>query len=261
MTGSQIDAEHDDARAAAAIAEEAGQLLVALRQASCGTGEAGGADDHAPDQRSDELIARRLAERFPGDAVLSEEATDSDERLVARRVWIVDPLDGSREYGEPHRHDWAVHVALVEDGVLSAAAVALPAQGLVFSSSAPCPRPFNQDGPLRAGPVRVAVSRTRPPLEAAALADALGCELVPMGSAGAKTMAVVTGEVDAYVHAGGQYEWDAAAPVGVAVANGLHASRIDGSPFSWNQPKPWMPDLVICRPELADTILSAIADR
>jgi 3'(2'), 5'-bisphosphate nucleotidase len=188
----------------------------------------------------------------PGDAVLSEEGADDRARLDAERVWIVDPLDGTREFGEPPRTDWAVHVALVIAGDPVAGAVALPARKVVLSTAAP---------PTLAGPgptVRLAVSRTRPPAAAALLADALGAELVPMGSAGAKAMAVVLGEADVYAHSGGQYEWDSAAPVAVARAAGLHCSRLDGAPLVYNQPDSWLPDLLICRPELAERVIAAL---
>lgn len=178
---------------------------------------------------------------------------DDPARLAARRVWIIDPLDGTREFGELGRTDWAVHVALWEDGDLVAGAVALPAEGALFSTAAPAPAPPTGDGPLK-----VVVSRSRPPAVARTVAEAIGAEVVSIGSAGAKAMAVVTGAVDVYVHAGGQYEWDSAAPVVVARAAGLHTSRIDGSPLRYNQPVPSLPDLLICRPELAGAALAAI---
>jgi 3'(2'), 5'-bisphosphate nucleotidase len=169
-------------------------------------------------------------------------------------VWIIDPLDGTREYGERGRTDWAVHVALVEDGVLTAGAVALPGQGIVLSTQAP---PVL--APAHDGPVRLVVSRTRPPSVTAALQVDMDAELVPMGSAGAKAMAVVQGHADVYAHGGGQYEWDSAAPVAVAAAAGLHVSRLDGSPLAYNQANPWLPDLLICRPELADRAIESAA--
>jgi 3'(2'), 5'-bisphosphate nucleotidase len=232
--------------AAAVIAFEAGQLLLSIRMQDHSTGS-------SPDVTSNELILRRLHERFHDDAVLSEESVDNLRRLDQDRVWIIDPLDGTREYGEAPRDDWAVHVALLETGVLRAGAVALPAKAMVFSTAAPFARPPRDDGPIR-----VAVSRSRPPVEADKVRDGLGAVLVPMGSAGVKAMAVVRGEVDAYLHAGGQYEWDSAAPVAVAEANGLHTSRIDGTPFRWNQSTPWQPDLLVCRPEYAALILDEI---
>jgi 3'(2'), 5'-bisphosphate nucleotidase len=169
-------------------------------------------------------------------------------------VWIVDPLDGTREYGEAGRTDWAVHVALVVDEVPVAAAVALPAQDQVLAT-APAPALSQPTD----GPIRLLVSRTRPPELATRLAELLGAELVPMGSAGAKTTAIVLGTGDVYAHGGGQYEWDSAAPVGVAAAAGCHCSRLDGSPLRYNQPDPYLPDLLVCRPELAERVLSAIA--
>ena len=169
------------------------------------------------------------------------------------RVWIVDPLDGTREFGEPPRTDWAVHVALVIGGEPVAGAVALPARGLVLSTASPPRLPPGVERP------RVVVSRTRPPASAQQLVNALDAELVPMGSAGAKAMAVVLGDADIYAHSGGQYEWDSAAPVAVAASAGLHVSRLDGSPLRYNQRDAWLPDLLICRPELAQPVLAALA--
>lgn len=239
----------DDHTVAVAVADRAGQLLMELRRS-------GLPPDHlrdAADQRSHDLIIEELAAHRPHDAVLSEEAVDDQARLAQPRVWIVDPLDGTREYGDIPRSDWAVHVALVVDGELTAGAVALPAQGLTLSTGAPpAPRPRAD------GPVRLVVSRTRPPPLAQRLAARLDAELVPMGSAGAKVAAVVVGDADVYAHAGGQYEWDSAAPVAVARAAGFHASRLDGSPLRYNQPNPLLPDLLVCRAELAERALAAI---
>jgi 3'(2'), 5'-bisphosphate nucleotidase len=187
--------------------------------------------------------------------VLSEEGVDDPVRLSASRVWIVDPLDGTREYGEEGRTDWAVHVALAIDGQIEAAAVALPARGLTLNASPAAPLP-----PAHDGPPRVVVSRTRPPAIAELLVERMRGELVAMGSAGAKAMAVVLGDVDVYAHSGGQYEWDSAAPVGVAAAAGLHVSRLDGTPLEYNRPEPYLPDLLICRPELRDAVLAVTGD-
>jgi 3'(2'), 5'-bisphosphate nucleotidase len=182
--------------------------------------------------------------------LLSEEEKDDAERLSKGRVWIVDPVDGTREYGE-ERADWAVHVGLAIDGVATVGAVALPGLGVVLRSDRPQPLPpANQ-------PLRMLVSRTRPAAEAVAVAGRLGAERLPMGSAGAKAMAVVRGEADIYLHTGGQYEWDSCAPVAVAAAHGLFCSRVDGSPLRYNQPDVYLPDLIICRPELADAVLAA----
>ncbi len=247
-TAARPSTEHD-AHLALRLAEGAGELLLGVRDG----GELGGralADEG--DRVAQEYLAAQLQARRPGDAVLSEEAADDPARLSASRVWIIDPLDGTREYSEG-RHDWAVHVALWEDGNLVAGAVALPGRGRVFSTADPSAVPERPTGPLQ-----VAVSRTRPPEQAQWLVDELGAELVPMGSAGYKAMAVLLGEVDAYVHAGGQYEWDSAAPVAVAQAAGLSASRIDGSALHYNQASPWLPDLVVCRPEAAEAILDVI---
>ncbi len=203
------------------------------------------------DRSSHDFIVGALAASHPDDAVLSEEGVDDPTRLSASRVWIVDPLDGTREFGEEGRTDWAVHVALAIDGQIAAAAVALPARGLTLNASPPATLTPPSDGPPR-----VVVSRTRPPTIAELLAARLGGQLVALGSAGAKAMAVVLGEVDVYAHSGGQYEWDSAAPVGVAAAAGLHVSRIDGAPLEYNRPEPYLPDLLICRPELRDAVLA-----
>ena len=240
-----------DDRLADDLATEAGRRLLALR-------ERGGDPDalrRDGDARSHEFLAAELARLRPGDAVLSEEGRDDPVRLSSSRVWIVDPLDGTREFGEPGRSDWAVHVALWEQGQLTAGAVALPAQGSVLSTAAP-PGPTAQAAD---GRLRLMVSRTRPPEFVQRLADLLGAALVPLGSAGAKAAAVIRGEADAYVHSGGQYEWDSAAPVAVARAAGLHACRIDGSELSYNQAHPWMPDILICPAAFAGKLLGAIS--
>jgi 3'(2'), 5'-bisphosphate nucleotidase len=187
--------------------------------------------------------------------VLSEESADSPARLSAGRVWIIDPLDGTREYGMPGRDDWAVHVALWErDAGITAAAVAEPAREVVHASDKARARPRVRDRPA------FLVSASRPPQWARAVADRFGADLVPMGSAGAKAMAVLRGDADAYLHDGGQWEWDSAAPVGVAVAAGLHASRIDGSPLHYNCPHPYLPDLLICTADLAGPLLQAVTE-
>ncbi|MFI7588718.1 3'(2'),5'-bisphosphate nucleotidase CysQ [Spongisporangium articulatum] len=244
---------------ARALAEQAGRALLEVRASAASTGLAGKDLKDAGDARAQEVLAVLLAQHRPGDAVLSEEAADSAARLSADRVWIIDPLDGTREFSEPPRDDWAVHVALWErgssdDGSLVAGAVALPARGVTYATDAAPVVPAKPEGPLR-----LAVSRTRPPSFVVALAEALGAELVPMGSAGVKCASVWRGEADAYVHGGGQYEWDSAAPVAVARAAGLHTSRLDGAPLVYNRPDPKLPDLVVCRPDLATTLLTAIA--
>lgn len=241
-----------DDELAASIATEAGQLLLGVRAEHAQSEPA--VRKKAGDLGSQEFIARALAAARPTDAVLSEEAADDLARLQADRVWIVDPLDGTREFSEDGRADWAVHVALWSAGSLIAGAVALPALGVTLSTAA---APTLQ--PPYGGPIRLIVSRTRPPALVETLAAQFGGVLVPMGSAGAKSMAVVRGEADAYVHAGGQYEWDNAAPVAVCRAAGLHTSRIDGSELRYNNENPYLPDLLICRPELADQLLEAIA--
>jgi 3'(2'), 5'-bisphosphate nucleotidase len=243
----------DDDRLAAELAEQAGQRLLDLR---AGGGDPGELRD-AGDRLSHEFLAAELAARRPGDAVLSEEGRDDMARLAADRVWIVDPLDGTREFGEAGRTDWAVHVALWEHGALTAGAVALPAQGRMLATTAPPVLPVNGSaGP--GGPLRVVVSRTRPPAFLERLGEEMSVTLVPLGSAGAKAAAVMLGDADAYIHAGGQYEWDSAAPAAVALAAGLHASRLDGSALKYNQPDPVLPDILICPVVLAEALLDAI---
>ena len=264
-----------DAALAADLAEEAGRLLLAVRDEvghsfPPALGDAG-------DLRANELLLRRLRAERPGDAVLSEEAHDDMARLRADRVWIIDPLDGTREYSMPRREDWAVHVALWQrtgaagpatsgsgaagpggldrlgEGTITDAAVALPAMGEVHRTdtvTAPPPAP--------AGPIRITASANRPPAVLWLLRDRLDFEFIRIGSAGAKAMAVVRGDADAYIHAGGQWEWDSAAPAGVLQAAGLHATRLDGSPLRYNRPDPYLPDLLMCRSEVAELLLDAM---
>ncbi|CAN5622938.1 3'(2'),5'-bisphosphate nucleotidase CysQ [soil metagenome] len=244
----------EDHLLAGRIATAAGRLLVEVRD------QLGTAGADAPtlgqegDRRSHDLIAAALTRAHPDDAVLSEEGADDPRRATAERLWIVDPLDGTREYGEPPRADWAVHVALVVSGVPVVGAVALPAQRRTLATQpAPPPLPPAPERP------RVIVSRSRPPAVALTVAEALGADVVEMGSAGAKAMAVVLGAADVYVHAGGQYEWDSAAPVAVALAAGLHASRLDGSSLTYGHADPYLPDLLICRRELAEQVLATVS--
>lgn len=239
---------------AAELAERAGALLLEIRRPL----EEGEAPDVQAirddgDRRSNELLLAALAEQRPSDAVLSEESKDDPSRLDADRVWIIDPLDGTREFGEPPRGDWAVHVALVMAGRPVAGAVAMPAIGQVL-----CSDPPETLALPHTGRPRLVVSRTRPPAAATFLADRLDAELIEMGSAGAKAMSVIRGESDVYAHSGGQFEWDSCAPVAVCQAAGLHCSRIDGSPLVYNNADPYLPDLLICRPELADDVLAAL---
>lgn len=241
-----------DAELAHRMAASAGELLLSLRESRSHLDQA--CLRAEGDRRSQLHLAACLARHRPEDAVLSEEAADDPARLAADRVWIIDPLDGTREFAEIPRTDWAVHVALWERGELTAGAVARPARGDTLATGMALRPPART-----AGPLRLAVSRSRPPGFVTDLARLLRAELVPMGSAGIKSTAVLDGTVDGYVHAGGQYEWDSAAPVAVAAGAGLHTSRIDGSPLRYNQPDPLLPDLLICRPEHADELLSAIA--
>lgn len=254
------DDEHTDHRLAADLANEAGRRLVELRARLAGEGADAARLRAEGDSTAHRFLVSMLRSARPDDVVFSEEQAGSRDagdgaRLGADRVWIIDPLDGTREYGEPPRGDWAVHVALVVAHEPVAGAVALPAQRRTLSSWPVSPAP-TKPPPQRP---RIVVSRSRPPAVADAVAAALGGDLVAMGSAGAKAMAVVLGAAEVYVHAGGQYEWDSAAPVAVAIAAGLHASRIDGSPLRYNQPDPLVPDLLICRTELAAAALAAMA--
>jgi len=243
----------DDA-VAADVATRAGELLLDLRAKAGSTAHDWWSLRDEGDWSAHRFIVEALSELRPGDKVLSEEGIEDRSRLGADRVWIVDPLDGTREFGEPGRDDWAVHVALVDGaGEPIAGAVALPAMGVTLATDPPPAAP-----PPHEGPPRVVVSRSRPPAVALRIAEVLGADLVALGSAGAKAMAVVLGEVDVYAHAGGQYEWDNCAPVAVARAAGLHASRIDGRPLVYNQSDPWLPDLLICRPELAAAAIAVV---
>ena len=235
------------------LAREAGERLVELRQRMWEAGAHSWDVMDGGDYASHRFLADELHRHRPDDAVLDEEGAEDPRRFGSARVWIVDPLDGTREFGEPGRSDWAVHVALWDDDHFVAGAVALPALDLVLATD---PAPV-VPAPTRDRP-RLITSRTRVPQSAAVVAHALGCEAVRLGSAGAKAMAVVLGHADIYVHDGGQYQWDSAAPAAVALAAGLHVSRIDGSPIVYNDPDPWLPDLMICRPELAEPALKAL---
>jgi 3'(2'), 5'-bisphosphate nucleotidase len=252
----------DDHLLARDLAERAGQRLLGLRAR-------GGESDalrKAGDRQSHEFLIAQFAELRPDDLVLSEEAADNSARLAAERVWIVDPLDGTREFGEAGRTDWAVHIALWEKsaangaGDLTAGAVALPAQGRVLSTAEPVQAAGDGEPDEATAPLRIVVSRSRPPSFVENISDLIGAKLVPLGSAGAKVAAVVSGEVDAYIHGGGFYEWDTAAPVAVARAAGFHASRIDGSALAYNQAELLMPDILVCRPALAGSLLQAIRE-
>lgn len=238
-----------DAALAAHLAEVAGDLLIAVRRCGLLSLKALG---KAGDATANQFLVHALREQRPDDGLLSEEEKDNVERLTKSRVWIVDPVDGTREFGE-ERADWAVHVGLSVDGRPVLGAVGLPGVGRVLRSDQPGVIP---PAPAR---LRMVVSRTRPAREATEVASRLGADLLPMGSAGTKAMAVVLGDADIYLHSGGQYEWDSCAPVAVALAHGLHASRIDGSPLVYNQGDPYLPDLLICRKAHADHVLSLVA--
>lgn len=239
-----------DGELAAHLAETAGRILLDVRASGVFSSAALG---KAGDQTANQFLVHALREARPDDGLLSEEMRCDGARLSKSRVWIVDPVDGTREYGEA-RADWAVHVGLAVDGVPTVGAVALPDAGLVLRSDVPHPVP--QPAEL----LRMVISRTRPAPQALAVADVIGAELIPMGSAGAKAMAVVRGEADIYLHSGGQYEWDSLAPVAVALAHGLHASRLDGSPLRYNAADVYLPDLLICDRGLAPRVLSLVTD-
>ncbi len=238
-----------DADLAAHLAEVAGRLLLTVRDSQVLSLKALG---KAGDATANQFLCHALREIRPDDGLLSEEEKDNLDRLAFARTWIVDPVDGTREYGE-ERTDWAVHVGLAIDGVATTGAVALPGAGIVLRSDQP------RAVPPAPETLRMVVSRTRPAKEAIAVADAIGAELVPMGSAGAKAMAVILGTADIYLHSGGQFEWDSCAPVAVALAHGLHCSRIDGTPLVYNQADTYMPDLLICRKEHAARVLAEVA--
>ena len=238
----------DDAALAAHLAEQAGKILLQVRASGVFSSKALG---KAGDQTANQFLCHAIREQRPDDGLLSEEEKDSADRLTKSRVWIIDPVDGTREYGE-ERTDWAVHVALAIDGVPVIGAVALPGLGEVLRSDQTFPLPAAAAKP------RMVVSRTRPAAEAVMVAEKLGADLVPMGSAGAKAMAIVRGEAEIYLHTGGQYEWDSCAPAAVAAAHGLHISRVDGSPLVYNQADVYMPDLLICRPEYAARALELV---
>lgn len=239
-----------DSQLACRLAAAAGEILLSLRESGQYEGKALG---KAGDEAANAMLIAELQAARPEDAILSEEEKDSAARLSAKRVWIIDPLDGTREYSEG-RSDWAVHVALAIDGQAAIGAVALPSLNLVLNSETPAPLPE-----LPATPT-ILVSRTRPAAEAVFMAEKLGALLLPMGSAGAKAMAVVRGEADIYLHTGGQYEWDNCAPAAVAMAAGLHVSRADGSPLCYNNADTYLPDLLICRKEYAATVLQLAAE-
>lgn len=240
-----------DAALAAHLAVVAGRILIEVRESGVFAPKALG---KAGDQTANQFLVHALREARGSDGLLSEEEKDNAERLSMSRVWVVDPVDGTREYGEA-RADWAVHVGLAIDGQPVIGAVALPGLdgGIVLRSDEPVALP---PAPAQ---LRMVVSRTRPAREAVAVAEMLGAELVPMGSAGAKAMAVILGQADIYLHSGGQYEWDSMAPVAVAAAHGLHCSRIDGSPLTYNNADVYLPDLLICRKEHAQQVLALIA--
>ncbi len=288
----------DDHALAADLAERAGLLLLELRAEG---GDPAALRD-AGDKSSHEFLMAELARERPGDAVLSEEGVDNKERLSADRVWIVDPLDGTREFGDPGRTDWAVHVALwarnasasqeqwsesrtaaAGTGELIVGAIALPAQERVLATVAEgfaqadesterpdrrgdyrrpsegAPAEISPD-PGAQRPLRMVVSRSRASDLVKDVAKRLQADLVPCGSAGAKVATVVLGENDVYLHSGGFYEWDTAAPVAVARQRGFHVSRIDGSPVVYNQEDPLLPDILVCRPAIAPVLLNAIRE-
>lgn len=248
--------DQSDTEIAIQAASRVSKLLLQLRaDADRGASNSDGQLRADGDREANRVITELITSARPQDSILSEEAADDPRRLTASRLWIIDPLDGTREFGERDeagvwRDDFAVHIALWErERGLSLGVVALPGRDLIYRSDLPLGLPQSH-----AGAMRIAVSRTRPPAFIAALEKAGAAQLVPMGSAGVKVMAVVTGEVDAYIHAGGQYQWDSAAPVAVALASGMIATRLDGSPLRYNASELLLPDLVVCHPDRADEV-------
>lgn len=245
--------QESDVQFASRLATEAGAILLELRDEMFAAGASTWDVKDAGDAVAQKYLAAEFAIHRPDDAVLSEEGREDPRRFNADRVWIVDPLDGTREYSEQGRIDWAVHIALWDIDRFAAAAVSLPAIGVVFSTDPAPPVPvIDRERPI------LVTSRSRAPYAAILVADGLGCDAVRLGSAGAKAMSVVMGETDIYVHDGGMYQWDSAAPAAVALAAGFHASRLDGSPLVYNDRDPWLPDFIVCRPELADEVLKAL---
>ena len=252
-----------DAQLANALAEEAGKRLLEARETLRTMDADTWLAKDVGDAVAQQYLNEALSEHRPNDAILSEEALDDDRRLTAERVWIIDPLDGTQEFSEFERNDWAVHVALWErrdeagnpsdEGRLVAGAVALPGFGITLSTDQPPATPERKDR----NPV-IVVSRNRVTREVIAVAERLGCDVARLGSAGAKTMAVVLGEADLYVHSGGMYQWDSAAPIAVAHAAGLHTSRLDGSPLVYNRADTWLPDLIVCQQHLAQPVIEAL---
>ena len=242
-----------DQQLASRVATEAGAMLVELRDELVAEGIHYWDLKDEGDVAGHRYIMSALTAARPDDVILSEEAVDNRRRLSAERVWIIDPIDGTNEFAEHPRHDWAIHIALWEAGELTAASVALPTLGVTFDASPAAIVPPS----TRARPLLV-TSRSRNPYCAVMVANALGCDVARLGSAGAKAMAIVMGEADIYVHDGGMYQWDSAAPSAVAKAAGLHVSRIDGSPLKYNQESLWLPDFLVCRTELAEPALKAL---
>lgn len=255
MSGAGADVPESDHALAARVATETGELLLRVRDELLERGTSSWELESAGDNLAHQLILDRLGAARPADVVLSEEGADDRRRLGADRVWIVDPLDGTNEFGSPPRSDWAVHIALVEQGRPTAGAVALPAVGVTLATE-----PTPELPPPAEGPPRVVASRWHPSAAAQVVASGLGARMLGLGSAGAKAMAVVLGQADVYAHSGGQYEWDNCAPVAVAAAAGLHCSRIDGSELVYNNPNVYLPDFLICRAELAERCLELLAD-
>jgi len=242
-----------DQQLASRVATEAGVMLVDLRDELVAEGVHYWDLKDEGDVAGHRYIMSALMAARPDDVILSEEAADNRRRLNAERVWIIDPIDGTNEFAEHPRHDWAIHIALWESGEITAASVALPTLGITFDASpAAVVPPSTREKPL------LVTSRSRNPYCAVMVANALGCDVARLGSAGAKAMAIVMGEADIYVHDGGMYQWDSAAPSAVAKAAGLHVSRTDGSPLKYNQESLWLPDFLVCRTEFAEPALSAL---
>lgn len=264
---------NEDAELARTVAQGAGQLLLELRESygeiEPDDKERANALRKEGDRASHEYIAAALSAARPDDAVLSEEGADSDVRLSASRVWIVDPLDGTYEYGQ-NRADFAVHIVLWNtegQARLEAGVVDLPAQGLTRSVLDLDPQlgelPTNR-------PIRIVASRSRPPATLAQTVHHLsgslseagitheGVEVVDVGSVGAKVNEILSGRAEAYIHDTGFYEWDVAAPLNVAHHYGLHAEHIDGQPVVFNQMPPYVNNLVVARADLHGFVMDAL---
>lgn len=243
----------NDHRIAANLALRAGQALLEYREAELDKPFYDQWDVRdGGDRLAHELLVDELAGLCPHDIVMSEEGRDNPARLEADRTWIVDPLDGTYDFPFADSIEWAVHVALVEDGLPTAAAVSVPGFDQVFATdSGPCAARGERDAPL-------VVSGRSNGYFGAEVARALDGGLTACGSSGVKAMLVVAGQVDVYVHGSGLYEWDVCAPAAVAEAAGLVVTDIHGDEIRYNKPDPVVGGFVVSRPEFADITRSTL---